>query len=171
MPRTHYHLAPLIVALSLLTPIAHAAAQPLYPIQPGPTGVTVFAPPVIVEAPGPGPINSAGWNTGYSAVTSTYERPNPFGHALGGSETVHETVTQVVPNNALGQPMPGPRYFGARNSAGWNTGYSVVTDTYQRVDPLGAALGGSSTVTESATRVVPNDALGRPLTGLGIGWP
>ena len=137
-------------------------AQPVY-----------VAPPVIVPPLARyGVANSAGWNTGYSAVTSTYERPNPLGYALGGSRTVTETTTRVVPNDALGQPMRGgSQAFGERNSAGWNTGYSVVTDTYERPNPLGQALGGSRTVTETTTRVVPNDAFGQPLQPLVPGWP
>jgi hypothetical protein len=116
--------------------------------------------------------NSAGWGTGYSVVTSTQERSNPLGAAWGGSDTVVETVTKVVPNDALGRPMRGGiRPFEEPNSAGWSTGYSAVTSTYERPDPFGAALGGSKTVTETTTRIVPNDALGNPLQPILPLWP
>ena len=91
---------------------------------------------------------------------------------MGGSDTVLESRTQVVPNNALGQPMPGGyRPFEEPNSAGWTTGYSVVTSTYERPNPFGRALGGSETVTETTTRVLPNDALGNPIRPLLPLWP
>ena len=116
--------------------------------------------------------NSAGWTTGYSVVTSTEERRNPLGSLMGGSDTVIESQTQVVPNDALGQPMRGGyRPFEEPNSAGWTTGYSVVTSTYERPNPLGHALGGSKTVTETTTRVVPNDALGNPIKPILPLWP
>ena len=50
--------------------------------------------------------NSPGWHPGYSVVTETYEPPNPLRQALGGSRTVTKTTTRVVPNDALGQPLP-----------------------------------------------------------------
>ena len=121
----------------------------------------------IAVVPPPGGLgerNSAGWGTGYSVVTSTQERPNPFGRALGGSDSIVETRTQVVPNDVLGQPMRGGyRAFEQPNSAGWSTGYSAVTSTYERPNPWGYALGGSKTVTETTTKIVPNDALGNPI--------
>jgi hypothetical protein len=120
----------------------------------------------------PGEPNSLGWSTGYSAITTTSERPNLFGRAVGGSDTVVETTTRVVPNDALGNPA---RYGGlldnSPNSAGWYTGYSAVTSTYERPDPLGATLGGRGTVTESTTQIVPNDALGQPMRPLLGLWP
>lgn len=121
---------------------------------------------------GVGERNTAGWNTGYSVVTSSRERANPLGGVWGGSDTVVETVTKVVPNDALGRPMRGGiRPFEEPNSAGWSTGYSAVTSTYERPDPFGAALGGSKTVTETTTRIVPNDALGNPLQPILPLWP
>ena len=104
-------------------------------------------------------------------MTSTYERANPLGQALGGSETIHETTTRVLPNDALGQPMRGIQPFAEPNSAGWSTGYSAVTSTYERPNPLGRALGGSEAVTETTTRIVPNDALGQPIRPIGGLWP
>ena len=78
----------------------------------------------------------------------------------------------MVPNDALGRPLAaGIRPFEQPNSAGWSTGYSAVTSTYERPDPLGHALGGSETVTETVTRVVPNDAMGKPIQGLVPYWP
>lgn len=131
------------------------------------------APAIIAPLPPPrGQLNSAGWNTGYSAVTSTSERANPLGYALGGSRTLTETVTRVVPNDPLGQPIRGPVYgSGERNSAGWSTGYSVVTRSYERADPFGRALGGSATVKETTTSIVPNNALGDPIEPILPLWP
>lgn len=120
----------------------------------------------------PGQRNSLGWNTGYSAITTTSERPNIFGRGLGGSDTISETVTKVIPNDALGNPSHFVGAFNNQpNSAGWNTGYSAVTSTYQRPDPLGAYLGGPKTVTETKTQILPNDALGQPMRPFGGLWP
>lgn len=137
----------------------------------GSTGIVTVVP----IGPGlgaPGQRNSLGWNTGYSAITTTSERPNIFGRGLGGSDTIAETVTRVVPNDPLGNPSRfGGTFNNQPNSAGWNTGYSTVTSTYQRPDPLGAYLGGSKTVTETTTQILPNDALGQPMRPLGGLWP
>ena len=159
----------LAVALFALFPVLVAQAQPRYAYGPNGYGVTVVAPPAIIEAPlpPPGRVNSAGWNTGYSVVTSSAERLNPLGGIQGESRTIQQTTTQVVPNNALGQPMRGYGIDNQPNSRGWYTGYSVVTETYQRSGPLGAMLGGSGSVTESTTSIVPNDALGNPIGGYG----
>ena len=120
----------------------------------------------------PGQRNSLGWNTGYTAITTQSERPNILGRGLGGSDTIAETVTRVVPNDALGNPSRFGGVFDERpNSAGWRTGYSAVTSTYERPDPFGAYLGGSRTVTETKTQVLPNDALGQPIRPLGGLWP
>jgi hypothetical protein len=128
--------------------------------------------PVDPQALAPeGSRNSLGWSTGYSAITTTSERPNIFGRGWGGSDTVQETTTKIVPNDALGNPVKGGFLGGETNSAGWSTGYSVVTSTYDRPNPLGAYLGGKRTVTETTTRVVPNDALGQPMGSLPEFWP
>jgi hypothetical protein len=128
--------------------------------------------PIAPSALAPGQRNSVGWNTGYSAITTTSERPNILGRAFGGSDTIHETTTRVVPNDALGNPL---RYGGfiddEPNSAGWHTGYSAVTSTYQRPDPFGALAGGSGTVTETKTQILPNDGMGRPIRPFGGLWP
>jgi len=130
---------------------------------------------VIPLGPGigaPAERNSFGWNTGYSAITTTSERPNPLGAALGGSDTIAESVTRVVPNDVLGNPIRGAVGFTDEpNSAGWFTGYSAVTSSYQRPDPLNAYLGGPETVTETKTQILPNDALGRPIRPFGGLWP
>ena len=117
--------------------------------------------------------NSAGWGTGYSVVTSTVERRNPFGGAWGTSDTVVETRTQVVPNDVLGQPLRGGfRVNEEPNSAGWRTGYSAVTSTYERPDQTGVLLGERRAVTETTTKIVPNDALGNPIQPIvPWGWP
>lgn len=161
----------LLFLLSLLIPtLASAQGYPLTGrtiVQQGASQVAIL-PPV----GGVGGRNTAGWNTGYSVVTSTHERANPLGGVWGGSDTVVETVTNVVPNDALGRPMRGGiRPFEEPNSAGWSTGYSAVTSTYERPDPFGAALGGSNTVTETTTSIVPNDALGRPIQPILPLWP
>lgn len=169
---THRHsttIACLAVLLSALT-VNTALAQTTV-VGSGSSGVITVVP----IGPGlraPGQRNSLGWNTGYSAITTTSERPNIFGRGLGGSDTIHETTTRVAPNDALGNPRRfGGAYGGERNSAGWNTGYSAVTSTYERSDPLGALLGGSRTVTETKTQILPNDALGQPMRPLGGLWP
>lgn len=136
-------------------------------IQQGPNQIAVV-PPI----QGLGERNSAGWNTGYSVVTETKERANPIGQLWGGSDTIVETRTKVVPNDALGQPLRvGGAAFEEPNSAGWRTGYSAVTSTYERPDPWGHALGGSRTVTETTTKIVPNDALGNPIQPILPLWP
>ena len=172
------HLLPaLLTLLSCAFIQRYAHAQ--YPYPSFGSGAPSYNPQPVIVAPqviAPPPVrfdttNTAGYGTGYSVITSTYERPNPLGHALGGSETIHETTARIVPNDALGQPMRGIQPFAERNSAGWSTGYSAVTSTYERPNPLGHALGGSETITETTTRVVPNDVLGRPI-GVGGGlWP
>lgn len=127
--------------------------------------------PVVVAPPlgGVGGRNSAGWNTGYSAVTSSYERPSRLGEGFGVNGFVQETVTRVVPNDVLGNPIQsGIGVYGERNSAGWNTGYSAVTSTYEKTGTLDNLLVGSDSITETRSRVVPNDVLGRPIVGI---WP
>lgn len=158
-----------IVATAFVANIAICADSSLAQttvINSGSSGVITVVPvrPGLNE---PGQRNSLGWNTGYSAITTTSERPSIFGRSWGGSDTISETVTRVVPNDLLGNPV---RYGAVNNSepnsAGWNTGYSTVTSTYERPDPFGAAMGGARTVTETKTQVVPNDALGQPIRPL-----
>ena len=128
--------------------------------------------PIDPNALRPGERNSLGWNTGYSAITTNSERPNVLGRSFGGSDTIHETTTRVVPNDMFGNPSRfGGLYDSERNSAGWNTGYTAVTSTYERSDPLGASLGGPKTVTETKTQILPNDALGQPIRPFGGLWP
>jgi hypothetical protein len=115
--------------------------------------------------------NSLGWTTGYSAITTTSEQPNIFGRGLGGSDTIRETTTQIVPNDILGNPVRGLFNDPVPNSAGWNTGYSIVTSTYERPAPLGAPHTVSGRVSESTTRILPNDALGQPIRPLPGFWP
>ena len=116
--------------------------------------------------------NGLGWSTGYSAITTTSERPNPLGQAFGGNDTVQESVTRIVPNDLLGNPVRYGGVFESQpNSAGWNTGYSIVTSTYQRLEPFGGAFGGDRTVTESTTRILPNDAFGQPVRPFGGLFP
>lgn len=160
-----------LLALLILSP-GVAFAQPhslngITVIQQGHNQIAVV-PPIH----GLGERNTAGWTTGYSVVTETKERANPLGQLWGGSDTIVETRTKVVPNDALGQPLrAGGAAFEEPNSAGWRTGYSAVTSTYERPDPLGHALGGSKTVTETTTKIVPNDALGNPLQPILPLWP
>jgi hypothetical protein len=163
------HTTIALVALATMS-IDVALAQTTV-IGQGSTGVVTVVP----IGPGlgaPGQRNSLGWNTGYTAITTTSERPNILGRGLGGSDTIAETVTRVVPNDALGNPSRFGGVFAEQpNSAGWRTGYSAITSTYERPDPLGAYLGGSRTVTETKTQVLPNDALGQPIRPFGGLWP
>lgn len=113
-----------------------------------------------------GGTNSAGWKTGYSIVTTTEERPARLSEGLGLGSTVTESVTKVVPNDIFGNPSQSPvQPLGEVNSAGWSTGYSAVTRTAEKPNPFGAFLGGSRTITETTTQVVPNDYAGRPIQG------
>ena len=64
--------------------------------------------PVIVQPGIPVPRGSGPWGTGYSVVTETRERTNPWAAYLGEKDLTTTTTTQrVVPNDALGQPMIG----------------------------------------------------------------
>jgi hypothetical protein len=133
-------------------------------IHPGVAPVVVAPPVAHVDGR-----NSAGWSTGYSAVTSSYERPSRLGGVFGVGDTVQETVTKVVPNDAWGRPIQsGFGAFDQRNSAGWSTGYSAVTSTYEKRGTLDNLISGKSSITETTTRVVPNDVLGQPIFGM---WP
>lgn len=121
--------------------------------------------PINPRLDAPGERNSLGWNTGYSALTTTSERPSIYGRDVG---TITETVTKIVPNDVLGNPVrSGWIGNNETNSAGWSTGYSTVTSTYERKDPWGAVIGGADTVTETKTQIVPNDLLGQPILPLG----
>lgn len=158
------------IALSILFSGSCTWAQTTYITSPSDRVITLV--PTGPRLNHPGGLNSLGWTTGYSALTTTSERPNLLGRSLGGSDTITETVTRVVPNDALGNPVrSGWSVNDQPNSAGWPTGYSAVTSTYERFDPLAAAFGGSQTVTETKTQVLPNDALGRPIRPLGGLWP
>jgi hypothetical protein len=146
-------------------------AQVSFPCPEGQTDLITglpFLPPVLP----PTRNNSLGWSTGYSAITTISERPNPLGQAFGGSDTVHESVTRIVPNDLLGNPVRYGSIFESQpNSAGWNTGYSLVTSTYERPEPFAGAFGRDRTVTESTTRILPNDALGQPIRPFGGLFP
>jgi hypothetical protein len=162
----HIGLMIIIVCLTHPTLVINRANAQTTIINSGSPGVFTVVPvrPGLHE---PGQRNSLGWDTGYSAITTTSERPSLLGRSWGGSDTIAETVTKVVPNDALGNPVRHGSVFDTeRNSAGWNTGYSTITSTYDRPDPLGAYLGGARTVTETKTQVVPNDALGQPIRPL-----
>jgi hypothetical protein len=157
--------------LILLSIICAASAQTTI-IDSGSSGVITVVPLAPDHLRRGGERNSLGWNTGYSAITTTSERANIFGRGLGGSDTIVETTTRVVPNDALGNPVRyGGVFHNEPNTEGWHTGYSTVTSTYERADPLGAALGGKRTVTETTTQILPNDALGQPIRPFGSLWP
>ena len=112
--------------------------------------------------------NSLGYSTGYSAVTTTSERATVF----GAGETVYESTTRLVPNDFFGNPIRhGMFLYNQPNSAGRSTGYSIVTSTSERRNPLGGFLGNAGVVTETTTQVVPNDALGNPIRPFGSLWP
>lgn len=82
------------------------AVLPWYrPIVP-PAQVVPVVPPFGPALPIPSGVNSAGWGTGYSVVTTTKSRPNALLSQLYDRDiTDSETVTSIVPNNALGEPM------------------------------------------------------------------
>ena len=86
---------------------SHAIDQPSRPRRYGFGQVVPVSPPFGPALPIPnGRPNSAGWQTGYSVVTETKVRPNPWLSRQYGKEVKDETtVTTIVPNNALGQPM------------------------------------------------------------------
>lgn len=113
-------------------------------------------------------LNSAGWNTGYSVITTTRERVNPLGSFGGGPDRYLESTSRLAPNDPLGQPVRGT-ISNHQNSHGWFTGYSAVTSTYTRPSTIFDPIGSGDTVTESVTQVVPNDPLGQPM--LPFGWP
>jgi hypothetical protein len=82
--------------------------------------------------------NALGWRTGYSAITTTSDQPNIVGRGLAGSETIRETTTQIVPDHILlPKPVRAITNDPVPNRAGWNTGYSTVTSTYELPAPLG----------------------------------
>ena len=68
--------------------------------------------PIIVQPGISVPRGSGPWGTGYSVVTETRERTNPWAAYLGEKDPTTTTTTQrVVPNDALGQPMIGVAPF------------------------------------------------------------
>jgi len=99
----------LLFTLALLTPVA-VSAQPLNPWAPNyqvpQYGVPVapIVPVVPVVPPADLPRNPYG--TGYSIVTTEKTQPDYIQRYLGDRDaTTHTTTTQVVPNNAWGQPI------------------------------------------------------------------
>lgn len=104
-----------ILALFMLPSVASAQIwedynpidQPSRPSRYGFGQVVPVSPPFGPALPIPrGQVNSAGWQTGYSVVTETKRRPNPLLSQIYGRDVTDEsTVTTIVPNNALGQPM------------------------------------------------------------------
>jgi len=102
----------LTLLLVLVPSVAHAQLWEEYEPMPSRPiynpNVVPVAPPFGPSLPIPrqGEVNSAGWNTGYSVVTTTRERPDPLLSQIYDRDiTTSETVTAIVPNNALGQPM------------------------------------------------------------------
>ncbi len=135
-----------------------------------PTGLTVI--PVIPPRLAPTGTNHFGWSTGYSTITTISERPNVLWHDLGGRNTTQESTTRIVPNDLLGNPIRYGNIFETQpNSAGWYTGYSVVTSTLESPIPFGRMLGDHRTVTETTTRIFPNDATGQPMRPFNSLWP
>jgi hypothetical protein len=99
----------ILFTLALLTPVA-VSAQPLNPWAPNyqvpQYGVSVapIVPVVPVVPPANLPRNPYG--TGYSIVTTEKTQPDYIQQYLGNRDaTTHTTTTQVVPNNAWGQPI------------------------------------------------------------------
>ena len=74
--------------------VAPIAPQPVY-------GIPVQ--PIL-----PVPRDRGPWNTGYSVVTTTRtKRPSILGSDYDRDLTGEETVTRIVPNDALGNPIRG----------------------------------------------------------------
>ena len=78
--------------------------------------VDPYAAPIVPVAPPFGPAipipqgRYAGpWGTGYSVVTTERESTDWLRKSLGDpNHTYKRTVTSILPNDALGQPMQGP---------------------------------------------------------------
>jgi len=78
--------------------------------------VDPYAAPIVPVAPPFGPAipipqgSYAGpWGTGYSVVTTERESTDWLRKSLGDpNHTYRRTVTSILPNDALGQPMQGP---------------------------------------------------------------
>ncbi len=128
--------------------------------------------PVVPQGLAPTNTNNLGWNTGYSAITTTSERPNVLWRGLGGSDTIQESTTRIVPNDLFGNPVRYGNIFESQpNSAGWYTGYSIVTSTLERPVPFGGVYGDNRAVTETTIRIFPNDATGQPMRPFNSLWP
>jgi hypothetical protein len=74
-----------------------------------PSEVVPVAPPFGPAIPIPQGRYAGPWGTGYSVVTTERESTDWLRKSLGDpNHTYKRTVTSILPNDALGQPMQGP---------------------------------------------------------------
>jgi len=74
-----------------------------------PNEVVPVAPPFGPALPIPQGRYAGPWGTGYSVVTTERESTDWLRKSLGDpNHTYKRTVTSILPNDALGQPMQGP---------------------------------------------------------------
>jgi hypothetical protein len=74
-----------------------------------PNQIVPVAPPFGPALPIPQGRYAGPWGTGYSVVTTERESTDWLRKSLGDpNHTYKRTVTSIVPNDALGQPMQGP---------------------------------------------------------------
>jgi hypothetical protein len=74
-----------------------------------PNEIVPVAPPFGPALPIPQGRYAGPWGTGYSVVTTERESTDWLRKSLGDpNHTYKRTVTSILPNDALGQPMQGP---------------------------------------------------------------
>lgn len=74
-----------------------------------PNEIVPVAPPFGPALPIPQGSYAGPWGTGYSVVTTERESTDWLRKSLGDpNHTYKRTVTSILPNDALGQPMQGP---------------------------------------------------------------
>lgn len=79
------------------------------PINPYGNGIVPVAPPFGPALPIPQGRYAGPWGTGYSVVTTERESTDWLRKSLGDpNHTYKRTVTSILPNDALGQPIQGP---------------------------------------------------------------
>jgi len=88
--------------LGAVNPYVDPYVDPYAPIVP-------VAPPFGPAIPIPQGRYAGPWGTGYSVVTTERESTDWLRKSLGDpNHTYRRTVTSILPNDALGQPMQGP---------------------------------------------------------------
>lgn len=100
---------------SIISPCGDPASFAPSIVSPG----SLYAPNVVPVLPPFGPalpiprgeLNSAGWNTGYSVVTTERSGVDWLRRSIGDPTARYETsVTTILPNDAFGQPLQGPSF-------------------------------------------------------------